>query len=103
MQSHLLKRERQDVQRLNCRDVDVALVTPLRDGMNLVAKEFVACRTDKPGVLILSSFAGAGEMMQEALSVNPYLISNLVGVLHQVIYSAGLDLVDGTASICKVV
>ena len=49
------------------RDADVALVTPLRDGMNLVAKEFVACRIGSPGVLILSPFAGAGEMMHEAL------------------------------------
>ena len=65
------------------RDVDVALVTPLRDGMNLVAKEFVACRTAKPGVLILSPFAGAGEMMHEALSVNPYDISNVASVLHR--------------------
>ena len=43
------------------RYADVALVTPLRDGMNLVAKEFVACQDDNdPGVLILSPFAGAG-------------------------------------------
>ena len=43
------------------RDADVALVTPLRDGMNLVAKEFVASQDDEnPGVLILSPFAGAG-------------------------------------------
>ena len=54
------------------RDADVALVTPLRDGMNLVAKEFVACRTHDPGVLVLSPFAGAGGMMHEALLVNPY-------------------------------
>lgn len=47
------------------RDADVALITPLRDGMNLVAKEFVACRTKEPGVLVLSPFAGAGEMMNE--------------------------------------
>mgnify|MGYP001164329811 CR=1 FL=1 len=47
------------------RDVDVAFITPLRDGMNLVAKEFVACRTRKPGVLILSPSAGAGEIMKE--------------------------------------
>ena len=46
------------------RDVDVAFITG-RDGMNLVAKEFVACRTRKPGVLILSPFAGAGEIMKE--------------------------------------
>ena len=45
------------------RDADVALVTPLRDGMNLVAKEFVACRTRRPGVLILSPFAGAGSQV----------------------------------------
>jgi trehalose-6-phosphate synthase len=38
----------------------VALVTPLRDGMNLVAKEFAACQIEEPGVLILSPFAGAG-------------------------------------------
>jgi trehalose 6-phosphate synthase/phosphatase len=65
------------------RDADVALVTPMRDGMNLVAKEFVACRTKDPGVLILSPFAGAGETMQEALSVNPYEISNMASVLHR--------------------
>ena len=50
------------------RDADVALVTPLRDGMNLVAKEFVACRTRRPGVLVLSPFAGAGGMMHEVIS-----------------------------------
>ena len=64
---------------------DVALVTPMRDGMNLVAKEFVACRTKCPGVLILSPFAGAGETMQEALSVNPYEISNMAAVLHRLL------------------
>ena len=51
----------------------VALVTPLRDGMNLVAKEFVAAQhPDDPGVLVLSRFAGAAEQMHEALLVNPY-------------------------------
>ena len=51
----------------------VALVTPLRDGMNLVAKEFVAAQDpDDPGVLVLSRFAGAAEQMREALLVNPY-------------------------------
>jgi trehalose 6-phosphate synthase len=51
----------------------VALVTPLRDGMNLVAKEFIAAQdpTD-PGVLVLSRFAGAAEQLKEALLVNPY-------------------------------
>jgi trehalose 6-phosphate synthase/phosphatase len=51
---------------------DVAWVSPLRDGMNLVAKEYVACRTDQTGVLVLSEFAGAAEEMGEALIVNPY-------------------------------
>jgi trehalose 6-phosphate synthase len=51
----------------------VALVTPLRDGMNLVAKEFVAMQDESdPGVLVLSRFAGAAEQMREALLVNPY-------------------------------
>ncbi|WP_034301239.1 alpha,alpha-trehalose-phosphate synthase (UDP-forming) [Herbaspirillum sp. RV1423] len=51
----------------------VALVTPLRDGMNLVAKEFVAAQDEAdPGVLVLSRFAGAAEQMTEALLVNPY-------------------------------
>ena len=51
---------------------DVAWVSPLRDGMNLVAKEFVACKADGDGVLVLSSFAGAAAEMGEALLVNPY-------------------------------
>ena len=51
---------------------DVAWVSPLRDGMNLVAKEYVACHPDGDGVLVLSSFAGAAAEMGEALLVNPY-------------------------------
>jgi trehalose 6-phosphate synthase len=51
---------------------DVALVTPLRDGMNLVAKEFVAAQApDKPGVLVLSRFAGAAESLTSAVLTNP--------------------------------
>lgn len=51
----------------------VALVTPLRDGMNLVAKEYVAAQDpEDPGVLILSRFAGAAEQMKEALLINPF-------------------------------
>ena len=65
------------------RDADVALVTPLRDGMNLVAKEFVACQVDDPGVLVLSRLAGASETMQEALLVNPYNVDSVVEALHQ--------------------
>ncbi|CAG0898881.1 unnamed protein product, partial [Darwinula stevensoni] len=64
-------------------DSSVALVTPLRDGMNLVAKEYVACQVDKPGVLILSPFAGAGETMHEALLVNPYELDDVADTLHR--------------------
>jgi trehalose 6-phosphate synthase/phosphatase len=52
--------------------VDVMVVTPLRDGMNLVAKEFVASRHDESGVLVLSEFAGAAAELGEAVQVNPY-------------------------------
>jgi trehalose 6-phosphate synthase/phosphatase len=51
---------------------DVALVTPLIDGMNLVAKEFIACQRVNAGLLILSEFAGAAEELFNALFVNPY-------------------------------
>ena len=54
------------------REAHVALVTPLRDGMNLVAKEFVASQVDDPGVVVLSKFCGAADTMKEALIVNPY-------------------------------
>ena len=51
---------------------DVALVTPLIDGMNLVAKEYLACQRENTGLLILSEFAGAAEELFSALLVNPY-------------------------------
>jgi len=54
------------------RAADVMLVTPIRDGMNLVAKEFVASRSDEGGVLVLSEFTGAATELAEALHVNPY-------------------------------
>ncbi|MCA9511776.1 MAG: bifunctional alpha,alpha-trehalose-phosphate synthase (UDP-forming)/trehalose-phosphatase [Myxococcales bacterium] len=59
------------------RDADVALVTPLRDGMNLVAKEYVASQVADPGVLVLSRLAGAAETMREALTVNPYHVDEV--------------------------
>ena len=55
------------------RSAHVGLVTPLRDGMNLVAKEYVAAQDpDDPGVLVLSRFAGAAEQLKDALLINPY-------------------------------
>ena len=60
------------------RGSQVGFVSPLRDGMNLVAKEYVAAQDDKdPGVLVLSKFAGAAEDMKEALIVNPYHIDEM--------------------------
>lgn len=60
---------------------DVALVTPLRDGMNLVAKEFVTVKQNTPGVLVLSEMAGAIDEMPEALHINPNDISSIVDAL----------------------
>jgi trehalose 6-phosphate synthase/phosphatase len=60
------------------RAADVMLVTPLRDGMNLVAKEFVASRVDEGGVLILSEFAGAAAELDGAVMVNPYDVDGRV-------------------------
>ena len=56
---------------------DIALLTPLRDGMNLVAKEYIASHPDDDGTLILSEFAGAAEELPEALLVNPYDIDQI--------------------------
>jgi len=69
------------------RAADVMLVTPLRDGMNLVAKEYVASRVDEDGVLVLSEFAGASAELREALAVNPFDISGTAATL-----AAGLDM-----------
>ena len=64
------------------RGSEVALVTPLRDGMNLVAKEYVAAQNEEdPGVLILSKFAGAAEELGEALIVNPYNIDDMANAM----------------------
>ncbi len=57
---------------------DIMLVTPLRDGMNLVAKEYVACRNDDTGALVLSEFTGAARELAQAWLVNPYDTSESV-------------------------
>jgi len=60
----------------------IGFVTPLRDGMNLVAKEYVAAQDpDDPGVLILSRFAGAAEQMKQALIVNPYDVEEMADTI----------------------
>jgi trehalose 6-phosphate synthase/phosphatase len=73
------------------RAADVMVVTPLRDGMNLVAKEFVASRTDDDGVLVLSEFAGAADELSEAITVNPY---DPDGVAAAMARALGLDPAD---------
>ena len=62
---------------------DVAMVTPLRDGMNLVAKEFVASRKDRQGVLILSELAGAARELADALIVNPNDEKEMAAAIHE--------------------
>jgi trehalose 6-phosphate synthase len=64
------------------RAASVCLVTSLHDGMNLVAKEFVASRVDDRGVLVLSTFAGAAHQLSDALLVNPYDIMQLSEAIH---------------------
>lgn len=64
------------------RAADLCCVTSLHDGMNLVAKEFIASRQDEMGVLILSQFAGASRELPEALIVNPYDIDQCAVALH---------------------
>ncbi|MFO0585784.1 MAG: bifunctional alpha,alpha-trehalose-phosphate synthase (UDP-forming)/trehalose-phosphatase [Anaeromyxobacter sp.] len=63
------------------RAAHAVLVTPLRDGMNLVAKEFVAARPDGDGVLVLSEFAGAASELSEALRINPYDVERTADAL----------------------
>ncbi len=64
------------------RAADVCLVTSLHDGMNLVAKEFVAARDDEDGVLVLSKFTGAAVELRDALLVNPYDVVGVAEAIH---------------------
>ena len=64
------------------RAADVAMVTPLRDGMNMVAKEYIAAQyPDDPGVLVLSEFAGAAKELDHALLINPHEIDGVASAL----------------------
>jgi len=64
------------------RAADLCFISSLHDGMNLVAKEFVAARDDERGVLILSEFTGAARELPEALIVNPYDADQCAAALH---------------------
>ncbi|HEY1650021.1 MAG TPA: trehalose-6-phosphate synthase [Terracidiphilus sp.] len=68
-------------------NADLCLVTSLHDGMNLVAKEYVAARDDEDGVLVLSKFTGAAVELRDALIVNPYDIQGVAAAIH-----TGLDM-----------
>jgi len=61
---------------------DICMVTSLHDGMNLVAKEYVATRDDEDGVLILSQFAGASRELRDAVIINPYDIEEMADAIH---------------------
>lgn len=62
---------------------DIALITPIRDGMNLVAKEYVACRINQTGCMILSEMAGVAKEMGEAIQINPNNEQEIAGALYQ--------------------
>lgn len=73
------------------RAADVALITPVRDGMNLVALEYIAARGKDGGHLILSEFAGAANQLPEARLVNPYNIKDVSAALHTALESEAPD------------
>src|SRR5213083_571820 len=81
VQYHFRCLERDDLL-AHYRACDIAFITPLKDGMNLVAKEYCACRIEEDGVLILSQFAGAAEQLKPgALLVNPYDIEEMADTI----------------------
>lgn len=67
------------------RAADVLLVTPIRDGLNLVCKEYCAARTDEGGALVLSEFAGAADELAGAIRVNPYDVDGTAAAIHRAI------------------
>lgn len=73
------------------RAADVCLVTSLHDGMNLVAKEYLAARDDEDGVLVLSKFTGAAVELRDALIVNPYDIDGVADAIHRGLEMNGSD------------
>jgi trehalose 6-phosphate synthase len=73
------------------RAADTCLVTSLHDGMNLVAKEYIAAREDERGVLVLSQFTGAARELHEALIINPYHIEQSADALHRALTMPDLE------------
>jgi trehalose 6-phosphate synthase len=74
------------------RAADVMLVTPYRDGMNLVAKEYIAARGDLGGALVLSEFAGAAAELKQAFLVNPH---DIAGVKNQILRALRMEPAEG--------
>ncbi|URN97778.1 alpha,alpha-trehalose-phosphate synthase [Leclercia adecarboxylata] len=86
------------------RYADVGLVTPLRDGMNLVAKEYVAAQDPAdPGVLVLSQFAGAANELTSALIVNPYDRDDVANALHRALNMPLTERISRHAEMMKVI
>ncbi|WP_148611548.1 alpha,alpha-trehalose-phosphate synthase (UDP-forming) [Nocardioides rubriscoriae] len=82
---------REEMAALYCA-ADIMVVTPYRDGMNLVAKEYVACRTEDDGALVLSEFAGAADELRQAWLVNPYDLNGMKSALLEAYQSDEKDL-----------
>jgi trehalose 6-phosphate synthase len=74
------------------RAADIMVVTPLRDGMNLVAKEYAACRYGDDGALVLSEFAGAADELRQAYLVNPYDINGMKAAIVEAMNADPKDL-----------
>jgi trehalose 6-phosphate synthase/phosphatase len=74
---------------------DLAVITPLRDGMNLVSKEFVASRKDRRGVLVLSEMAGSARELTHAFTINPYDIAEISNCIRE-----GLEMTEENQAVC---
>jgi trehalose 6-phosphate synthase len=85
------------------RAADIMVVTPYRDGMNLVAKEYVACRYDDAGALVLSEFAGAADELRQAWLVNPYDINGMKSALLEAYQADEKDLTKRMKAMRKTV
>lgn len=73
------------------RAANVCVVSSLHDGMNLVAKEFIASRTDEHGVLVLSEFTGAARELEQAVHVNPFAVDSFADALHSSLLMSSED------------
>jgi trehalose 6-phosphate synthase len=82
---------------------DVMIVTPLRDGMNLVAKEYCATRTEDDGVLVLSEFTGAATELKQAMLVNPHDINGLEDALYRALHMPASEQIKRMRSLRKTI